>query len=486
MKNDLKRLLAVLLVMVITVSACTVFGASATENDAQQAPAAVNSVDPTEAAAEPETQAPTVPPTEAPTQAPTAAPTEAPAPTVGKVTGLMNTTGDALNRITLEWNPVEDADGYYVYMSNVDTGSPFKRVAQTTQPTVTVSNLTATTLYTFRVSAYVIQNGRVYEGAVTTKKTASRPDQPTGLKRYHSTPDWIELRWNRNTKATGYRIYRTEAGKKEVLFKTIYGNANTTLNDKSVKAGQIYTYRVKCFREANNTTYHSAGSVMTFRAGLYSPNFSLTSRCQRINLTWKKNSYATGYDIYYSTKSAESSFIKLAYTTNTFYNTAKLSNNTKYYFRIYAVYKSGSTRIVGTSCKKDATAVAKAYGKATGSTYVEISIDQQHMWFYKNGKLMADTDVVTGNNNSMDTPKGYFSIFNKARNTNLTGPGYVSFVNYWMAFYRGCGIHDASWRSKFGGTIYKGNGSHGCVNTPKSQVVKIYNNAPVGTPVIVY
>ena len=55
-----------------------------------------------------------------------------------------------------------------------------------------------------------------------------------------------------------------------------------------------------------------------------------------------------------------------------------------------------------------------------------------------------------------------------------------------MGIYGGCGIHDASWRSSYGGNIYKGNGSHGCVNTPYSKVQKIYNNTGYGTPVIVY
>ncbi|MEE0843404.1 MAG: L,D-transpeptidase, partial [Ruminococcus sp.] len=118
---------------------------------------------------------------------------------------------------------------------------------------------------------------------------------------------------------------------------------------------------------------------------------------------------------------------------------------------------------------------------------VEISIKQQYMWLYIDRKLVCETDVVTGNDDGYcNTPTGYFSITSRARNTYLNGPGYSSFVNYWMGFYGGCGIHDASWRSSYGGNIYKGNGSHGCVNTPYSKVQKIYNNTGYGTPVIVY
>ena len=108
------------------------------------------------------------------------------------------------------------------------------------------------------------------------------------------------------------------------------------------------------------------------------------------------------------------------------------------------------------------------------------------MWFFKNGKLIVDTPVVTGTKYVNDTPKGYFSMYQRATDTVLTGPGYASPVDYWMAFCGGCGIHDASWRSSFGGSIYTYNGSHGCVNTPYNAVRTIYNNTTYGTPVIVY
>ena len=35
---------------------------------------------------------------------------------------------------------------------------------------------------------------------------------------------------------------------------------------------------------------------------------------------------------------------------------------------------------------------------------------------------------------------------------------------------------DATWRNSFGGTIYKTNGSHGCVNLPKNAAKTIYEN----------
>lgn len=122
-----------------------------------------------------------------------------------------------------------------------------------------------------------------------------------------------------------------------------------------------------------------------------------------------------------------------------------------------------------------------------GDTYVEIDLTNQHIWFYKNGSLITHGDVVTGNvSKNHTTPKGIYRLKYKARDAVLRGPGYASPVDFWMPFNGGIGIHDASWRSIFGGTIYKTNGSHGCINSPYNVAKAIFNNIEPETPVICY
>lgn len=122
-----------------------------------------------------------------------------------------------------------------------------------------------------------------------------------------------------------------------------------------------------------------------------------------------------------------------------------------------------------------------------GSTYIEIDYTNQRMWFYKDGVLLVDTYVVTGNSSKgMDSPTGIYCIYNREQNATLKGEDYETPVNYWMPFYGGVGIHDATWRSSFGGEIYKTGGSHGCINTPLENAAIIYENVSIGTPVICY
>lgn len=122
-----------------------------------------------------------------------------------------------------------------------------------------------------------------------------------------------------------------------------------------------------------------------------------------------------------------------------------------------------------------------------GHTYVEISLEKQHLWFYKNGALVVEGNVVTGNVSAKHfTRKGIYSLKYKARNAILRGPDYAVHVDFWMPFDGGIGIHDASWRRAFGGNIYKTNGSHGCVNSPYNVAKTVFDNITPGTPVIVY
>lgn len=122
-----------------------------------------------------------------------------------------------------------------------------------------------------------------------------------------------------------------------------------------------------------------------------------------------------------------------------------------------------------------------------GDSYVEVSITNQHVFLYKDGELILDTDCVTGIPNAeRATHPGIFPITYKAANATLKGPGYASFVHYWMPFDGGIGLHDATWRGSFGGKIYKTNGSHGCVNLPLSKAKTIYENVEQGMAVIVY
>lgn len=126
-------------------------------------------------------------------------------------------------------------------------------------------------------------------------------------------------------------------------------------------------------------------------------------------------------------------------------------------------------------------------GNDYGDTYVEINLTAQHLYYYRNGQLVTESDFVSGNESrGWSTPAGAYPLTYKQRNATLKGEGYATPVSYWMPFNGGIGMHDAGWRGSFGGNIYKTNGSHGCINLPPSVAKTIYESITSGMPVLCY
>lgn len=124
---------------------------------------------------------------------------------------------------------------------------------------------------------------------------------------------------------------------------------------------------------------------------------------------------------------------------------------------------------------------------AIGDTYIEINLTSQHLYCYKDGEMILETDVVSGRpSTGHATPPGVFTIRYTASPAILVGEDYRTPVSYWMPFNGGIGLHDATWQYAFGGSRYISNGSHGCINLPLDMAREIYNNYEAGDVVVVY
>lgn len=131
---------------------------------------------------------------------------------------------------------------------------------------------------------------------------------------------------------------------------------------------------------------------------------------------------------------------------------------------------------------------AQQYGSDDiGNTYVEINLTAQHLFYYKDGVKITESDFVSGNvAKGHATPVGTYGITYKEREATLVGEDYETPVQYWMPFNGNIGLHDASWRTDFGKDIFLTKGSHGCINLPPKVAKKIYENISKGTAVICY
>ena len=122
-----------------------------------------------------------------------------------------------------------------------------------------------------------------------------------------------------------------------------------------------------------------------------------------------------------------------------------------------------------------------------GGNYVELDLDSQMAYCYKGGALICSTPIISGNVYYDNwTPTGVYTIKSKDTNRYLSGPGYRVWVDMFMPFNGGIGLHDCSWHSVFGGTRYLYLGSHGCINMPHAAAMTFFQNVSVGTHVVVY
>lgn len=133
--------------------------------------------------------------------------------------------------------------------------------------------------------------------------------------------------------------------------------------------------------------------------------------------------------------------------------------------------------------------------KDFSDTYFEVDLSAQHLWYYENGELKMESDIVSGyTSESRKTPAGVYKLWLKERGKTLTGSSdgrsYSSYVEYWNNISTiSIGFHDASWQNGvFGGEKYKSAtwGSHGCINMPADKAKYIYDNCEYGTPVFMY
>lgn len=337
-------------------------------------------------------------------------------------------------------------------------------------------------------------------------ENSASPENPT-------TPESPKnLGWVSDNNETRY--YDTEnhfvTGMNTIEGKKYYFNNDGILQRGILKIGKAYYYAdgkgairtAKGFVSCSGRLYYvqNGGQILAGKT------FKLGKKTYRAagNGVIMRGVYKWGKYYYYSDSKGVLRTAKgrFRWKSNTYYcnkggklTTKKMVKSGKYYYYFDSAAKAKTKAFkyhdVTIRPNKKTGAITKkqyrraSYGPYHYKRYILIDISNQTLKYYVKGKVKLKSNVVTGGPGNR-TPKGHFRLRSKSRNITLRGNGYSSYVKYWMAFIGSeYGIHDASWRSKFGGTICKKNGSHGCPNMPRKNAAKLYKMAPIGTRVII-
>ncbi|HEY2791459.1 MAG TPA: fibronectin type III domain-containing protein [Micromonosporaceae bacterium] len=169
-------------------------------------------------------------------------------------TGL-TVTGTTSSSVSLSWAASSGATGYNVYRGST-------KVASVSGTTDTVTGLTASTAYTFSVTATNSAGESAHSSSVnatTSSGTATLPNAPTGLTVTGTTSSTVGLAWTGSSGATGYNVYQ---GSTKVA--SVSGTSDTVTG---LAASTAYTFSVTATNSAGESAHSSSVNATTAASG---------------------------------------------------------------------------------------------------------------------------------------------------------------------------------------------------------------------------
>lgn len=260
------------------------------------------------------------------------------------VTGL-KATGSDTKQINITWNPVKNATGYRV---DIMKNGKYVKYATTKSNKISVTGLNSFQEYTFRVKAYQTKANNTIWGKYWVGVTyGTRAPRISGFKATGSNNSAVYLAWNKNARATGYRIYKYDPKtKKDTLYKDIKGANNTTLKVSGLKNNTKYYFKIQAYYTVNGRTYLSYRTNAITTATKYNMvtlNSAKSNSKKKITVKWNKAIYnCSGYQVMWSTtKNFSSNYLTVNVngrnSLSTTLNTAQ--SGKRYYVRVRA-YKT--------------------------------------------------------------------------------------------------------------------------------------------------
>jgi len=244
---------------------------------------------------------------------------------------------ETANGIKIKYSKVAGAKGYYIYRSTSKNGTYKKVTTVESGSTLSYTDTGAGTssdtngkTYYYKIQAYAGDSVSA-ESAVKSVRYLKAETISSISK---TSSGYAKLTWKKNSKASGYYIYRKVSGGEYKKVKTIKSSDTTSWKDKNISKNKKYTYYVKAYYGSSVSTKANTLSIMVPSKTSIS---SLTSKTASFTVKWKKNSSVTGYQIQYATNSKFTSgkktvTVKKASTVSK--TVTGLKSAKKYYVRV--------------------------------------------------------------------------------------------------------------------------------------------------------
>ena len=262
------------------------------------------------------------------------------------------------NGIQISWEPIEGAVRYKVYRSVSGKTGTWSRISTTTKTTVTnVKNISKNQKYYYKVIALAentAANSAYSEAAVYMVKLAKPVVKLTNIE----SSGKIKVSWSAVEDAVSYQVYRAVG--KNSDYSLLITTKNTSINNTSTTAGEVYYYKVVAVAE--DPAANSDFSAVKYRTcDLPRPTVTAGVNTKgQPRLTWKAVDGAVSYKVYRAdTKDGSYKLMKTA--TSTSYVNTSISTYETYYYKVVAVHSNSAANS------------AKSVAKGISSTSVNIT-----------------------------------------------------------------------------------------------------------------
>lgn len=246
----------------------------------------------------------------------------------------------AYNQIKVNWAQTAQADGYELYRND-----QLYKTVNGISNCYLVDTVACGTTYNYKVCPFRNVNGKKVYGEFSTQVSAVTSLPATSMNKVTAVDyKTLDVSWNQGTGATGYELYRsTSSNSGFALVKDITNGNTLTYRDNGLNIGTTYYYKVKAYRTENGKKVYAPESGVisaTVTLGTVTGLKATPTAYNRIELTWNKMSYATGYELYYSTSpNGNYKFLKKLGKNSVKFRWSKAQCGVTYYFQIRPIQK---------------------------------------------------------------------------------------------------------------------------------------------------
>lgn len=162
----------------------------------------------------------------------------------------------------ISWEPLPDADGYYVYCSSKKS-SGYSCIGSTSGTSMHSMDLKIGTVYYYKVQAYKVINGEQCYSRISdvSAKAAGHPGTPSiSIQNIKKQGKKVAvIRWSNISDAKYIQLYRKKAGQKyqKILDKKITKNIKNGVTISYVKTSGEMQFKARTYNKSDDIRFYS-------------------------------------------------------------------------------------------------------------------------------------------------------------------------------------------------------------------------------------